>query len=936
MKKLSLIFIISIIVATGTYFYIRFVVLKAKDFKPDYSKSKSVADLRPALIAKLQQLVKDASGGLYKLSIGKIDPHVSDLSIDISDAVLTPDSAMVKNLDKFQKLPGNVFKISLSSLHIDGIQIKDLLSKDHLSFKHIFINAPGIEVYYQEKRYNKQLHVNNDPITIYKRIMRKMKSISINTIEVKNGTFIMHTGDKNNTTRFNNLSVIMKDVLIDSSTQFDTKRFLFARQAMLSAKNFYGRTPDNLYYFKCASVNVSTAQSKIDVLDFELHTQLNQQQLKSHSHDVSVTYKFRIPRITLYGIDGMNFSLLSEDHLSLKDVFVKSPVIEVSQKDSQDHKQDDFKINTSTIYQKIVKKMKRISIDTFQVVNATLITHTGAKNRINKLNHILILMKDILIDSSTQYDTKRFLFAKKATLSAQNLCGQTPDNMYYFRCASVNISTAKDKFTALNFELHPTIHQQQFESDPHNPGESYKFTIPQITVHGIDGIDINGILSKDHLSLKNVLIKSPVIGVYEKENQNSKTDTRTIYQKIVKKMKRISIDTFQVVNGTLITHAKNRINKLNQIWIVMKDILIDSSTQYDTKRFLFAKQATLSTKNFYGRTTDNLYYFKCASINISTTDDKITALGFELHPRFNQKQFEGHLRERKEMYNLSIPKITLDSLSWSKLCNQKSIVANEAVISNGSCKIFLDRSLPFRHVKINNFPHQILMRIPVPISIAEMQIRQCNLAYSEHNPGMDKTGTVYIDDMNGEITNLTNMPEQIKKQHLLVIKSSGLFMHKIPMTNGFVFDLSKYTTGNFTMDLNIGDLDSAILNPITEPMGEFMIKKGSIQRGIAHVIGDNFKGTGKGELLYKNLYLIGFKKDKNKSSGIKKKSLISFLGNVFLIKNDNPEKGKKPRIVDFYLKRESKTTFFSLVWGTIYSGILKTIGLPQSFADKSY
>jgi len=760
MKRLFFIFIFIIIILSGAYFYIRFVVLKAKDFEPDYSKSKSVADLRPAIIAKLQQLVKDASGGLYDLSIGKIDPHISDLSIDITDAVLSPDSSIIKNLDKSHTLPDDLFKISLSSLHIDGIHINNLLSKDHLSLKYILINAPAIEVYYQEKWYNKPIRLKNDSITVYKRIMKKMKSISIDTIEVSNGTFKMHTGDKNNTTSFNKLSFIMEDVLIDSATQFDTKRFLFAKKATLSAGNFYGRTSDGSHYYKCASLNISTAENKL---------------------------------------------------------------------------------------------------------------------------------------------------------------------------------------TALNFELHPWLNQQQFEIHSNDAGEEYKLTIPNITLYGIDGTDINDVLSKRHLSLKHVWIKAPVVEVYQKEKRHSKQDpsntgTTTIYQKITKKMSRISIDTFQVVNGTLISHtgAKNRINKLNQVSILMKDVLIDSSTQNDTKRFLFAKQATLSTKNFYGRTADNLYYFKCASINISTAEDKITASGFELHPRFNQQQFESRLRERKEMYNLIIPKITLHGISWSKLANQKNIVANEAVVSNGYCKVFLDRSLPFRHVKINNFPDQILMRMPVPISITGMLIRHCKLAYSEHNPGMDKTGTIYIDDMNGEVTNITNMPEQIKKQNLLVIKSSGLFMHKIPMTNGFVFDLSKYKTGNFTMDLNIGELDSAVLNPITEPMGEFMIKKGSIQKGIAHVTGDNFKATGKGELLYKNLYLIGLKKDKNKPSGIKKKSIISFLGNVFLIKNNNPEKGKEPRVVDFNLKRESKTTFFSLVWGSIYSGILKTIGLPQSFANKSY
>jgi hypothetical protein len=759
MKKLSLILIVIIIIVSGAYFYIRFVVLKAKDFEPDYSKSKSVADLRPAIIAKLQQLVKDASGGLYNLSIDKIDPHISDLSIDIAGAVLTPDSAIIKNPDKSRMLPDDLFKISLSSLRIEGVRIKDLLSKDHLSLKYILINAPVIEVYHQKKWYNKPLRLKNDSITVYKRIMKKMKSISIHTIEVRNGTFTMHKDDRNNITRFNKLSLNMKDVLIDSSTQFDTKRFLFAKQATLSAKNFYGRTPDNLYYFKCASINVSTAANKL---------------------------------------------------------------------------------------------------------------------------------------------------------------------------------------AAVNFELHPRVNQQQFKSHSLNLSQRYKLTVPNITLQGIDGIDFNSLLSKDHLSLKHVLIKAPVIEVYQKENQSvkhghSKTDSTTVYQKIAKKIKRISIDTFEVVNGTLISHmATNRISKLNHISILLRNMLIDSSTQHDTKRFLFAKRATLSAKNFYGRTSDNLYYFKCASINISTAEDMVTALGFQLHPRFNRQQFESHLSERKEMYNLTVPKITLQGINWSKLTNQKNIVANEAVISNGSCKIFLDRSLPFRHVRINNFPHQILMRIPVPFSITEMHIRQCNLAYSEHNPGMDKTGTVYVDDMNGEVTNITNMAEQIKKQNFLEIKSTGLFMHKIPIFNSFVFDLSKYKTGNFTMDLNIKDLDSAVLNPITEPMGEFMIKKGSIQRGIAHVIGDNFKATGHGELLYKNLYLIGLKKDKSKSSGIKKKSIVSFFGNVFLIKNNNPEKGKEPRIVDFYFKRESKTTFFSLVWGTIYLGILKTIGLPESFANKSY
>ena len=458
--------------AGGTYFYIRFVLLKAKDFKPDYSKSKSIIDMRPAIIAKLQQLVKDGSDGLYYLSIGKMDLHILASSIDITNAVLTPDSARIKELDKAHTLPDDLFKISFSSLHIDGLGLNDVLSKDHLLLKRILITSPLLKYIINEK-----------------------------------GT-------------------------------------------------------------------IRSAYKK----------------------------KVILPRCI----------------------------------------------------KKIMKKMKSISIDTIEVLDGAFISH---------------------------------LFSKK-------------------------------------------------------------------------------------------------------------------YQT----------------------------NKLNDVSIIMNDVLIDSSTQYDTKRFLFAKQANLSTKNFYGRTPDSLYYFKCSSIDISTTGNNLTALNIELHPRENRQQFESHLKQRKEIYNLTIPKITVSGINWWDLANQKNIIANEATISNASCDIFLDRSLPFRKVKVNNFPHQILMRLPVPLSITKMHIRHCNLAYSEHNPGMDKTGTVYIDDMNGEVTNITNMQAQIKKHKILVIKSSGLFMHKIPMTNGFTFNLSKYKTGDFTMDLNIGAIDSSILNPITEPMGEFMIQKGTYKK----------------------------------------------------------------------------------------------------------
>ncbi|MEP6595522.1 MAG: hypothetical protein ABJA71_06225 [Ginsengibacter sp.] len=282
MKRIYIIFIIIIIIGISTYLCVRFSVLKTKDFKPDNSKANSFLDLRPAIIAKLQQLVKDGSDGLYKLSIEKIQPHVLISELDMVNASIIPDTASIKKLDSAHKLTDDVFKISFSFLHLEGIDIDNLLSGDHVPLKEVSIKDPVIEVYHQKRWYNKEKRIENDSVTLYKKIMKKFKSISINSIQMTAGTFINHNlSKKNNTIRFNHVIVKMQNILIDSSTQFDKKRFLFAKQAEFSTKDFSGKTPDNLYLFKSGTINISTVENNLIVLQFELHPRVANNNLKA-------------------------------------------------------------------------------------------------------------------------------------------------------------------------------------------------------------------------------------------------------------------------------------------------------------------------------------------------------------------------------------------------------------------------------------------------------------------------------------------------------------------------------------------------------------------------------------------------------------------------------------------------------------------------------
>lgn len=458
----------------------------------------------------------------------------------------------------------------------------------------------------------------------------------------------------------------------------------------------------------------------------------------------------------------------------------------------------------------------------------------------------------------------------------------------------------------------------------------------------IEGINRDDFLLNDGLTLRSISVSKPIIEVYHQKrlyNQaGNKKDSLALYQKILKNFKSIAIDRVEIKDGTIITHnlLKKQRNQVNDISVVMNDILIDASTQSGDQRFMFAKKVELAASNYLVRSADSLYEFKCGSISISAIEDKLVARNVEIHPTVSRQQFQKRLKARQEIFDIRLPRISISGIDWRQLINEGALIAEEAIVEDGRCEVYLDCSLPFRKIKPNNFPHQMLMTIPAEISVAKMQLRNALLRYTEYNPRMKDAGTVVISKVNGRITNLTNIPIRYRQNNLMVINSDGLFMQQVPMTVNFQFNLAKHKTGDFSLSLEVKDIDSSILNPITVPMAEFMIKKGKIQKGIALVTGNNSETRGKGELRYTDLYVVRVNRDKNEPGKVDKEGLMSFLANTALVKNNNPSPGEPVRKVDFEFTREAKLSFFSLVWKTIFIGILKTIGLPESFADKSY
>ena len=402
-------------------------------------------------------------------------------------------------------------------------------------------------------------------------------------------------------------------------------------------------------------------------------------------------------------------------------------------------------------------------------------------------------------------------------------------------------------------------------------------------------------------------------------------------------MKRIAINGISITKGTLIIHdvdQPKRQTKFNDITMRMDDVLIDSSTQYDASRFLFAKHALVETNDYTFPTPDSLYFVKLGKISLAAERHTVTILNAQLQHRGSRKEFEKKLPGRDEIYDVMLPKVVLSRVNWWDLVNKEKIFSKTMNIYGGTVSVFSDKSLPLGVAKpMNHFPHQLVMMIPVPVLVNELKFQGLKVIYQQYNTETRSTGTVTCTGISGVAKHMTNIAGEIKKYPYTLLSARGLFMNRVPLTVEFKFKRSEYRTGQFSVEVHMDSLNKNLVNPISEPLGRFTVKNGQMQQGTALIKGDNYNLHGTVNVHYDDLHITPLGKD-SANGELKKDHVKSFFANTVFIKNENPQ-GSELRQPAFDVGRDHHQNFVAYIWTGILTGICKTIGVPVKLVIKN-
>ena len=514
----------------------------------------------------------------------------------------------------------------------------------------------------------------------------------------------------------------------------------------------------------------------------------------------------------------------------------------------------------------------------------------------------------------------------------KQLVAKTSDNVYDLSVGELKIDILASTASFENVVLKP----DKKRADSLNrlglaPAETFSFSFENLQV---EGINFDDAITSKTMNYKLVKLTNPVFEIYRKptDAREAKEIKEDFTQRFLKEMQKLSVQNLMITGGKVIIHNKGKSTVLKDVSINMQDILIDSATRIDPSRFLFAKKASLGFKDYKVETGNGKYTVAIDKVNVEAPGQTLTLVNFSLSSPLGKKEFSGRQTFAKEYYQVAFPSLIMKGVNWWSLLNEEEVVAKEINIPGGKVSIYLDRSKPPAS-RMGNFPAQLLMKLPLKISVDRLKANDLDFSYEEFNPISQQSGTILLNDVSMNIANVSNM--NIKGAKPVTVNGKAMLMGKVPINAAFVFSLQKYQAGDFTAQISAKKaFDGTLINSFLMPMGMLKIERGNLQKLEANIRGNELNASGDVTILYQDLKINLLRKD-NGDKDLDKKGVTSFLANTFLLKKDNPKAGNAVRTTQAEFKRIPEGGFFTLVWKTIMTGALKTIGAPAKIANKT-
>lgn len=213
------------------------------------------------------------------------------------------------------------------------------------------------------------------------------------------------------------------------------------------------------------------------------------------------------------------------------------------------------------------------------------------------------------------------------------------------------------------------------------------------------------------------------------------------------------------------------------------------------------------------------------------------------------------------------------------------IEAQRISIDELNIKLQRNKNIPRPPDVVKPMFQGIISAIPMAVLIDSIQISNSSLTYSELEPEKSEPGSIKIQEINGTITGITNMPAEETNKGQLEATLSASLMAKAGINIGLSVP---YDSESFALRVDVAEMDLTSLNPTLIPLAGVEMGSGQMKKIQFHMNAGPNQSQNKLVFDYENLNVIMINEESKHGSN--KKVLLSAIANTAIRTNNIPDK----------------------------------------------
>ncbi len=449
----------------------------------------------------------------------------------------------------------------------------------------------------------------------------------------------------------------------------------------------------------------------------------------------------------------------------------------------------------------------------------------------------------------------------------------------------------------------------------------------------ISGLGFLRLIFKKNLDVSSVTLNRPDL-IVMKMTDTAKVDSNlneSLYEQMPSLLKDAKIKVLRVNELSYVQQEKGDTTKQEGKWsnlsFALESISIDSLSQKDSTVFWFCKNIQVNSRKVQFAASDGMYKYTIGEVKASMQNRTIDILDFKIIPQYPELEFSQRMGKEGDRYQMVIQNLNARDVNFKHLEAEGRLHVSALNLEDAELRVFHNKMLPpDRGVKVGNFPNIAIKRLAVPLIVDTMRVKNFDVYYKELSNQSKKAGTAYFTNIYGTLHNITNDSLQWKKDPWCRTTFQTNFLGKVKLAVDINLNMED-KDGEFNYKGSLGQSAGPFYNQLLEPLAMAKIEGGTIQKVTFDVNANSYGSTAHVQMLYNDLKVSLLDKD---GKVLKKKGLLSFLANTFIVKNSNPrKKGEAPLSVDVSYIHDRERSFFNLMWKSIFTGLKVNVGVPE-------